>query len=167
MSSAVLSRFDSGFDFNVEELRQIQFRTVNPSRFNILGRNLQKAADLIKRNWKSFSPEEKMALQKFAYALLEPPTGVGSLKLKIQAAIYKLLIKATGQEKDFCFCLEAIDCFIDNILDAVERDDSSYQQVLSDTLKEVTDNPESGEPVDANTRLEWLRQLSDKAISKV
>lgn len=163
MSTAVLQKFN----FNIKELRQIQRRTPSPSRFGTLGKELCRAAKLIKRDWKSYSPDQKITLQEFAYDLLESPTGAKSIRLRIRTGLYMLFVKATGQEKEFFFCLDAMDRLIDNILDAVERDDSSYEQVLSDTLKELNDNPESGEPIDANTRGGWLRRLSDKAISEV
>lgn len=80
---------------------------------------------------------------------------------------YMLFIKVIGQEEAFRFCINALDCLVDNILDAVEREDPGYQQVLSDTLEELTSNSESGEPINADRRGEWLQQLSDKVLRKV
>ncbi|NET58311.1 MAG: hypothetical protein F6K47_19785 [Symploca sp. SIO2E6] len=162
MSTAVLSIFG----FKIEDLQQIQSRTIKPSRFKILEKAIRLAANRIKQNWNGFSPEEKTALREVAYNLLEPSAGVDNLYLWLKVGFYVLLIKLTKQEKDFYLCLDAIDCLVDNILDAVERDDSSYQQVLSDTLEELKKYPESGEPIDANRR-EWLQKLSDKALSEV
>ena len=71
-----------------------------------------------------------------------------------------VFIKATGQEEAFHDCIDALDCLVDNILDAIEREDPDYQQVLSDTLEELSSNPGSGEPVNADKR-GWLQQVSD------
>lgn len=156
MSTAVL--IDSG------EIRQIRHRTVNPSRFTMIGRRLHRAAKKVKEEWSNFSPEDREALKALAYELIEPPKGVSSWWLRPWVEAYMLFIKVTGQKEAFCFCINALDCLVDNILDAIEREDPRYQQVLSDTLEELTSNSESGEPVNADRRGKWLQQLSDKAL---
>ena len=97
-----------------------------------------------------------------AYDLIEPRGGAS----RLWVAVYVAYIKLTGQEEPFCSCLKALDCLIDNILDAVEREHPYYQQVLSDTLEELSSNQGAGELVDGQGR-EWLQQLSDKALEEI
>lgn len=138
---------------NPHEIRQLQRRTVNPSKFTTLGIEIRRAAKVIKKEWKNFSPEDREMLKSLAYDLIEPrPWCLDNLWLKLQARVYMLFIRATGQEQALYFCLDALDCLIDNILDAVERENPDYQQVLLDTLEEVSTNPGAGEPVDADRR---------------
>lgn len=159
MSTAIL--------LNFHEIRQIQRRTVPPSRFIQLGHKLQCSAKKIRREWSNFSAEEREALQELVYDLIEPPSGVSALPLKVLAKANMLMIKVKGQEKEFFFCLSALDCLIDAILDAVERENSTYQQVLSDTLEELTSNSGSEETLKAEETRGWLRSLSNKALKEV
>lgn len=159
MSTAVI--------LNFHEIRQIQRRMVPPSRFIQLGHKLHSSGKIIKREWSNFSVEERKALQDLAYDLLEPPSGISALTLKVWAKANMLLLKVKGQEKEFVFCLNALDCLIDSILDAVERENSSYQQVLSDTLEELTSSSGTEKTLKAEDTRGWLRSLSNKALSEV
>ena len=158
MSTAVL------IDFG--EIRQIRQRTANPSDFTMIARRIDRAARKVKKEWSNLSVEDREALKALAYDLIEPPKGVSILWLKLWVEAYMVFIKATGQQKAFYCCIEALDYLVDIILDAIEREDSEYQQVLSDTLEELSSNPGSGEPVDADKR-GWLQQVSDQTIRKV
>ncbi|MDL5048349.1 hypothetical protein QQ054_20275 [Oscillatoria amoena NRMC-F 0135] len=95
------------------------------------------------------------------------PKKTATYFFKLWAKTYRIYIKLVGQEQEFFDCLEALDCLVDNILDAIEREDSSYQQVLSDTLEEVSSNPEAGKPIDVQGRDKWLEDLSDQAFTEV
>jgi hypothetical protein len=159
MSTAVL--------LNFHEIRQIQRRTVPPSRFIYIGRKLHSSAKKIRQEWSNFSIEEREALQELAYDLIQPPSGVSALPFKLWAKANMLIIKIKGQEKEFFFCLSALDCLIDTILDAVERENSTYQQVLSDTLEELTSNSGSEKTLKAEETRGWLRSLSNKALREV
>lgn len=66
-------------------------------------------------------------------------------------------LKITGQEEAFRFCIDALDRLVDNILDALEREDSNYQQTLANTLEELKSNAEIGEVLDGANRGEWIR----------
>ena len=150
MTTAVL------IDFG--EIRQIRRRTANPSRFIIIAKRIYRAAKNIKKEWSNLSVEDRQDLKSLAYDLIEPPRGVSSLWLKLWVKAYMVFIKATGQEEALYCCIDALDCLVDNILDAIEREDLDYQQVLSDTLEELSSNPGSGEPVNADKR-GWLQQI--------
>lgn len=151
---------------DAREIKQIQSRTINPSRFVSLGQTIHRLAETIKREWNNFSQEDRSALKSLAYDLLESPKGINGVWLSIWARAYMVYIKLTNQQQALYFCLDALDVLIDTILDAVERDDAGYQQVLLDTLKEINSNPDAGEPVHANTR-EWLHELSNQALNEI
>lgn len=148
------------------EIRSIRHRTVNPSRFTMLASRINRAAKVIKEEWNNFSVEDREALKSLAYDWLKPPKGVSRLWLKLWISAYMLWIKATGQEEPFCNCVIAVDCLVDNILDAIEQEHPYYKQTLSDTLEELDLDSESGDLVDAQGR-EWLKQLSDQALTEV
>ncbi len=103
-------------------------------------------------------------LIRLAYDLIEPNNNIWKFPQKLWSFVNLLIIKITGQEREFLFCVDAIDCLVDTILDAIEQEDITYQEVLSDSLREVRDNPESGEFIDAKPGSKWLRDLSNNKI---
>jgi hypothetical protein len=117
MSAAIL--------LNTGEIRRLQFRAVSPSKFVHLGRTLHRTAKIIKKEWHNFSPDDRNLLKEFADELIEPHTG---LPTRLWAGLYMLFIRLRGQEKEFLFCLNALDCLIDAILDAIERENPDSQK---------------------------------------
>lgn len=148
------------------EIRSFGHRTVNPSDFVELSEKIRRAARAVEKEWNNFSDEDREQLKSLAYDLIEPHKGPSLLWFKIWAQVYMIRIKATGQEKPFKDCIQALDCLVDNILEAVEQEHPYYKQVLSDTLEELSSNPGIGEPVDAERR-KWLEQISDKALREI
>lgn len=144
--------FASAIIINPHEINQIRCRTANPSRFEEIATKLRKAAREVKKEWSNYSPEEREELKQLAYKLIEPTKGVRNIWLRAWSKVYALFVLLTNQEEALSACVEALDMLIDNILDAVEREDHVYQQVLSDTLEEINSNPGLGEPVDAQRR---------------
>lgn len=149
-------------------IRQIRHRTVNPSRFLMLAKRNLRAAKAVKKGWNDLPVEDREFLKSLAYDLIEPPKGVRRLWLKLWAEAYMNFIKITGQEKAFCICLQTLDLLTDNILDAIEREHSYYEQTLSDTLEEVISSPEVGELIGGEGQArQWLQQLLDQAINEI
>ncbi|WP_257237100.1 hypothetical protein [Nostoc sp. 'Peltigera malacea cyanobiont' DB3992] len=64
-------------------------------------------------------------------------------------------------------CIKALDTLVDTILDAVERQDPSYQAVLSDTLEQLYSGTIQGKELKTEETRDWLRSISDRAISEV
>lgn len=159
----MFASIDIDHDLIKLEIQQIQSRTANPSRFTTIGRRIHQLARTVKKDWDSFSVEEQQDLKDLAYQLIEPPQGLARLRLNIWAKFYTIFIVVTNQAEALFYCIDAIDTLVDNILDAVEREYPVYQRILSDTLEEVISNPEVGEPIDADSRDEWLEQLSSQA----
>ena len=121
VSTAVFPNFYGSLNF--DEICLIQKRRVSKSsQFIQIGHNLHEAAKLIDSKWDKLSSEEKESLKDLAYGLIEPSLTLSSIFPKIWAGIYLVFIKVTGQERSFHFCLDALDCLVDSILDAIENE---------------------------------------------
>ncbi len=112
------------------EIRSFGHRAVNPSDFVVLSEKIHRAARAVKKEWNNFSVEDREDLKSLAYDLIDPPKGPSRLWFKVWAQVYIIRIKATGQEKPFKDCLQALDCLVDNILDAVEREHPYYRNPI-------------------------------------
>lgn len=143
------------------EVQQLKQKTAPPSKFIALGKKLRRSTSEIEQNWENLPIERREQLKQFAEDFTKTPEQSPSLSSKVWARAYVVFLKVTRQEKAFLFCLEALDSWIDSILDAIERESPVYQQVLSDTLEELTVNKDAGKLIDAGKRREWLRSLSD------
>lgn len=150
------------------EIQQIWRRTANPSsRFDEIAARLYRAAITVKQEWNNFSAQEREALKNLAYKIIEPYSGLPRLWRQAWTTAYMVFIVVTNQTFAFCSCIEALDMLVDNILDAVEREEASYQAVLSDTLEQLYSNKEKGQALEPEGTREWLRSLSDKAIREI
>jgi hypothetical protein len=137
---------------NFTEIQHLQQRRlIKPKRFVIIGQNLHKEAKHIDNSWDELSSEQKEELKKLAYGLLNPSEESGKLTY-IWTSIYWLFIKLTGEEESFLFCLDALDCLVDSILNAIENEQIISSTILNDTLKEITSNNEFSEPLDERNR---------------
>lgn len=143
-------------------------KATNQSRFLKLARTNIRAANLVKKHWNNLSIEDREFLKSFAYDLIEPPTGLSRLWSRLRAEVYTIFIKVTGQEEEFCLCIQSLDYLIDSILDAIEREHPYYEQILSDTLEEVISSLEVEELIDGKGQSgQWLQQLSDQALNEI
>ncbi|WP_298908099.1 hypothetical protein [uncultured Nostoc sp.] len=151
------------------EFEQIRQRKIGDKpNFEQLTAKIRKLTHRVKQEWGNLSVEDREGLKKFAYDWLEPPAkGVFSLKLEIWAIIYFLFLHVTNQREAFKSCMKAINTLIDTILDAVERQDPSYQAVLSDTLEQLYSGTIQGKELKPEETRDWLRSISDRAIREV
>jgi hypothetical protein len=152
------------YQLNFEQLDNINRRVAYPSKFRILGGNINKATQKIQENWFDLSEGDRKKLRDIAYELVEPDRDNINLFDRALALFLVIIIKITGQEKDLMYCVKALDDFVDTILDAIEREDSSYQETLSDIVEGVSSNLDGGEIVDAKRQRQWLRELSDQGL---
>ncbi|MEH2382787.1 MAG: hypothetical protein V7K27_28530 [Nostoc sp.] len=151
------------------EFEQIRQRKIgSSSNFEQLTAKIRKLTHRVKQEWSDLAVEDREGLKEFAYKWLEPPTkGVFSLKSKIWAIIYLLYLHTTNQTEAFRSCMKAMDTLIDTILDAVEREDPSYQAVLSDTLEQLYSGTMQSKELKPEETRDWLRSISDRAIREV
>lgn len=158
-------------DLNHYEIRQFnrrKFTQCKPSYFDKLGHKIKQKANTIKNEWGNLSPDERESWRKLAYDLIEPAhaTGLERFLVSIRVRAYMLFIKGIGQEEAFYFCADALDCLVDNILDAIERESDSYQQGLLATLEEVKlIKSEAGERINGSDTRQWLQELSDREFT--
>ncbi len=154
---------------NWNEIQQLrEKKVVNPSpSFDEIAAKLRKAARQVKQEWNDYSTEDREKLKNIAYGLIEPSKTSFNLWQEVRTIAFAIFLAMTNQRRSFYSCIEALDLLIDNILDAVERDDSSYQTVLSDTLEQLYLDQEQGQEIGAEETREWLHNLSDKALRQI
>lgn len=151
------------------EFEQIRQRKISPSsNFEQLTAKIRKLTHRVKQEWSNISVEDREGLKEFAYDWLEESAkGVFGLKSKIWSKIYLLFLVVTNQTEAFMSCIKALDTLVDTILDAVERQDPSYQAVLSDTLEQLYSGTIQGKELKTEETRDWLRSISDRAIREV
>lgn len=149
-TATIFPNFSGSLNFS--EIERIQSRSIVPSRFVNIGHKWHKAAKYIDTSWDQLSSDQKETLRKLAYGLIDPSKKTSGILPEIWASIYLLFIKLTGQEKSFLFCLDALDCLVDSILNAIENEKISSSNILSDTLQELTSSTEFGESVNERDR---------------
>jgi len=160
VSSAVLIDFD--------QIYQVRGKKVaSASKFDEIASRLKRASRDIRAEWSNFPSEQRNQLRDFAYSLIEPKPGVPSFFEIIKANVYLLFLNLSSQRESFEACIDAIDYFVDTILDCIEQNDSSYQAVLSDTLEELRLNYERIPEVKPEDSSAWLRNIFDEAIAEV
>ncbi len=142
------------------EIQQIWQRKLSPSsRFDEIAARLRRTAKIVKQEWNNFPPENREQLKELAYSLTEPHGSLPNLKRTIWVAVYTLFIKTTSQSAEFQPCIEALDLLVNNIMEAVEQEDPSYQAVLSDTVEQLYSNGVQGKVLEPEETREWLRKL--------
>lgn len=112
--------------------------------FSLFTQSLYRAAAIIKEHWRDIPATDRELIKSLAYTLIEPPKGLSGLLLKSCAKVFLVYVQLTGQKQSLSECLQAFDCLIDNILDAVEREHPLYCQVLSEALEEICRQEELG-----------------------
>lgn len=145
---------------DLEEIRSIWQRKINPlSEFDEIATRLRRIANIVKQEWNNFSDEDRKSLKKLAYPLREEPSkGIVGLARKFWIAVYTLFLNVINQKEAFCLCIEALDALVEDILDAVERQDPVYQAVLSETLEQLSLEYQ-GKVLKPEETREWLQSL--------
>lgn len=170
----------SSYSGSVVNLQHINDATQNLNRLSELYRF---GAERIEGTWSHLSDQERQELKEFVYFLIEENDSNKKIPLHLvifdffRSRFYGLrtLIFYVNQLKQLNRqlslykeakqrCAESQYQFIDAVLNEIEKDDPCYQQVLSDTLDELTCKGSElnsvGVPIPEDTR-EWLRSLSD------
>lgn len=150
------------------EIQRISQRKVSPSsRFDEIAVKVCTLAKKVKQEWNNFSDEDREMLKELAYTISEPKKSVFNPWHKIWARTYMLFLAVTNQLEAFDSCIKALDMLVENIFDAIERQDCGYQAVLSDTLEQLHSGKEQGKVLKPEETREWLRNLSDSALEEV
>lgn len=154
---------------NTTELQQIsQSKELRSLELLLLARKINRAAVIVKKQWHKLSDEEREKLKNLAYDLSESRSGLGSVISKFLSLIRITIIVANGQADALIAYCEAMNSLVDNIFEAVERDEPEYQAVLSETLQElISDAGSSSKVLKPGETRGWLRNLSDQALSEI
>jgi hypothetical protein len=124
--------FDDFRDFSREI--KAQQRTLLPSKYLLLQKNLEEHTQCIVENWHNFSPEIKNGLKELAYDLLEPNCNFFE---RITSIVNLFLVKITKKEEEVSRCVKALDTFIDTILHLVEQDEFKKYDILNTLFEEA------------------------------
>lgn len=153
---------------DTREIQQIsQAKEIRPRSLMVLAKKINTAAVKIEKQWHKISIADREKLENLADKLTEPSRGMRSWFLNFLHSIRAIFIVATGQADALIAYDRAVDLLINNIFDAVEREDPEYQAVLSDTLQELISEPNSGKVLKKEETRGWLRSLSYRAIRKI
>lgn len=154
---------------NTTELQEIsQSKELRSLELLLLARKINRAAVIVKKQWHKLSDEEREKLKNLAYDLSESRSGLASVISKFLSLIRITIIVAYGQADALIAYCEAMNSLVDNIFEAVERDEPEYQAVLSETLQElISDSGSSSKVLKPGETRGWLRNLSDQALNEV
>ncbi|MBD2018778.1 hypothetical protein H6F43_01090 [Leptolyngbya sp. FACHB-36] len=180
MVTAVLNNHNLSFEQIEREIRHLprrvshfpefgpQGQNKNSSKFVRLCQTLNELADSISRDWHQMQPEEREQWKRLAYSLVREPEHKNffyRLVHKVRFSVQVFVLIQRGEVDALLECVEALDRLIDNIFDAIEREDPLYQKVLTDTLEELKTTP-AIQLGPEDTR-EWLRSISSGADEEV
>jgi hypothetical protein len=154
---------------NTTELQQIsQSKELRSLELLLLARKINRAAVIVKKQWHKLSDEEREKLKNLAYDLSESRSGLASVISKFLSLVRITIIVANGQADALIAYCEAMNSLVDNIFEAIERDEPEYQAVLSETLQElISDAGSSSKVLKQGETRGWLRNLSDQALNEV
>lgn len=154
---------------NTTELQEIsQSKELRSLELLLLARKINRAAVIVKKQWHKLSDEEREQLKNLAYELSETRSGLGGVISKFLSLVRVTIIVANGQADALIAYCEAMNSLVDNIFEAVERDEPEYQAVLSETLQElISDAGSSSKVLKQGETRGWLRNLSDQALSEI
>jgi addiction module HigA family antidote len=143
------------------QIRQFHRRelvNLKPDYFQKLTRTIAHKANAIRNSWTTLSPDEKESWRKLAYEVIDAEPA--SFFRRMRASACFIFVRAIGQKKVFDECVLALDCLVDAILNASEREDPRYEQMLIAALDDVFNLKPSGNIQQRGTR-DWLKALLD------
>lgn len=162
MNAAILPGFPGN---DLSDVRKASRKTASPDRYRNIARNIRKVSGHIQQNWDTFSENQKENLEKFAYSLLETPKGIDALQISLIAPFFVVWAKVSGKEADLKACGKAVSELIDCILSKIESENPTYSAMISSTLEEIANPTKIGEAIAPGEESDWLRRLSNSAIS--
>lgn len=171
--------------FNFKEINRLYEATSaksgcyisEPNRYNQTYQKVQEINSLVVHKWDSLPERTKQMLTEFAYQVIEPPKprflkrSTAFLSRKVRVPLFILLtifredkrierIEALTRKVYLGDrCLEALEELKNNILLAVERDNTNYQKELAGALESALS--ESGEGAMSSDEFgSWLARVS-------
>lgn len=122
---------------------------------------------MVEKGWDKLSEEEREAFSDLAYSVIEPSNSIRfnfpTLIFRFQMAIDIL----RGQQETILEAALSVQRLVDAILNAIEQENPEYQKHIAESVEEVLSNPQAGSIVPSGGTRDWLRHLSDQALSEV
>lgn len=148
---------------NPDEIQQIsQPRTVNSSRLRVLARKTEALAIAVENKWQYFSPKEQELLESLIYSSIAHPEGKNNTFISsflTRLSLAWILIK--GETDSLTKYLQALSRLKNAVLDAIERENPTYNQVMTEVVKEALDESEESPLMTSDEFKEWLNRVSD------
>ena len=122
---------------------------------------LETVARDVERDWEGLPGAARSALEALAYAIVEPPKGVGGLTQRLKAFVFGSLPLAVlllrGERSALVRYLNAADRLTDVILHKVEQADSRCQNQARQAVLQVVDHDRQSRPgMTADDFRQWL-----------
>lgn len=151
----------SALQHQIRQFHRRELVKFKPDYLKKLARTIAHKATTVQNTWTTLSPDERKSWRKLAYEIIDvEPAGFFEQMRRMRARTYLIFVRAIGQKKAFDECVVALDCLIDAILDAIEREDPRYEQMLIALLNDVF-SLETSENIQKGETRDWLNTLHD------
>lgn len=141
---------------------------VEPSELREMTQTAEFLADHAEKHWERMPPKIREALIALVYSMMNPPQNLlRKYSAALRGGLWYTRIRLKGEQEAFSDFVIAHRRMTNAILEAVERDNSAYQQALSEVIEEAFSDLEHSEALTPEDTLEQLRQLSDEACREI
>jgi hypothetical protein len=138
-----------------------------PSELRELADRMEELAAGVEDLWNEMPPKLREAFVGLVYFDVEPSQGIAKYKAALRGGIWYARIKLKG-EQDALFDFGIARRRLTNaVLGALERDNSAYQQALSEAVEGAFSDLEGSEALAPEETRDQLRQLSDEALREL
>lgn len=154
---------------STKEIKQIlQQQTSDPSQLWKLAEKGNTLAVMVENSWENLPLEKQDLLTAFAYMNLEKPQGIKSIfvnqisRLFVALILVRIVLK--GELNAFLAYANAFQRLVNAILSAIERENSAYQNALSEAIENAIIDSENNQAMTAEEACERIRELSNQAL---
>jgi addiction module HigA family antidote len=143
------------------QIRQFHRRKIikfKPNYLEKLARTIAHKANTVQNSWTTLPADEQESWRKLAYEIIdaEPIGFFGQIRVRT----FLIYLRVIGHKKAFDDCAVALDRLVDNILDAIEREDPRYEEMLVTLLDDIF-SLEPSENIQKGETRDWFNSLLD------
>jgi hypothetical protein len=116
----------------------------------------------VENKWQYFSPKERELLESLIYSSMAHPEGKNNTFISsflTRLSLAWILIK--GETDSLTEYLQARSRLKNAVLDAIERENPTYNQVMTEVVKDALDESEESPLMTSDEFKEWLNRVSD------
>ena len=158
MNSAVLENYLG--DFTFQKVSNIQKPSpVRPSELQQLTFVLERLALLVEQQWEQLSDLEREALVAIVYETIKSSEKERNVIVDLWRRISFAWMLINSGEESFVAYRNAVQRFVNRVLDRVERSHPEYELQVSQALQEVLDDSENSLVMTQDEFEEWLSNL--------